>query len=171
MPAARSALSAAGVVPSRWAVCSGVSSGLVGALRGVGVVVIGVGPSVWVSVGLLVGLLAAVAFEFVHRVHGHFVFAYLSCLNLFRVHGGHLSSLISPIAFWRSQKHSARGECTRDRGIPQAQRGYAAKALVQRGMVRTLLIAKGNGVARNKPRRPTVDGAYFNQEKSRRLTP
>jgi len=158
-------LSAAGVVPSKVAVCSGVSSGLAGALRGV--VVTGVGPSVRVSVGLL----AAVAFEFVHRVHGHFVFAYLGCLNLFRVHGGHLSSLISPIAFWRSQKHNARGECTRDRGIPQAQRGYAAKALVQRGMVRTLLIAKGNGVARNKPRRPTVDGAYFNQEKGRRLTP
>jgi hypothetical protein len=32
-----------------------------------------------------------------------------------------------------------------------AERGYAAKALAQRGMVRTLLIAKGNGVAPAAP--------------------
>jgi hypothetical protein len=44
----------------------------------------------------------------------------------------------SPIAFRHRPKNGIRSECTRDRGIPQAQRGYAAKALVQRGMVRTL---------------------------------
>jgi hypothetical protein len=51
-----------------------------------------------------------------------------------------------------------------------AQRGYAAKALVQRGMVRTLLIAKGNGVARTSPADQRSTG-LVQSEKSRGLTP
>jgi hypothetical protein len=75
------------------------------------------------------GSLAAVAFEFVHRVHGHLVSAHLSRRSRFRVHGGHRSSLIFPIAFWRSQKHSVRGECTRDRGIPERSEDMPRKPL------------------------------------------
>jgi hypothetical protein len=152
VPAARCAASSAVVVSSRSAVCSGVSSGLVGVQQNV--VVIGAVPSVCVSSGSL----AAVAFEFVHRVHGYLVFAHLSRRSRFRVHGGHRSSLLSPIAFWRSQNTApgvnAQGTVEYRSGAricresPCAERNGAYPPNRKRQRSCT-----------NKPRRPTVDGA------------